>query len=79
MIESILAVFGDELAAHIGGAAAPCAPRLIAELVDVGPQGAVLDEHHLAKQPDWTYNAVDSKQAPADRYMEHRRQRPLDG
>jgi len=77
VIESILAVFGDELAAHVSGAAAPVEPRLVAELVDVTPEGAVLDEHHRAKQPDWSFDTVDSGQAPADRYMEHRRPLPL--
>jgi NADH-quinone oxidoreductase subunit F len=77
VIESIIAVFGDELAAHVSGVAAPCEPRLIAELLDVTSQGAVLDEHHLAKQPDWTFDVTDSKQSPADRYGEHRRPQPL--
>ncbi|HWW43918.1 MAG TPA: NADH-ubiquinone oxidoreductase-F iron-sulfur binding region domain-containing protein [Acidimicrobiia bacterium] len=77
VIESILAVFGDELAAHVSGAAPGTEPRLIAELVDITPDGAVVDEHHLAKQPDWTFDATDSGQAPADRYDEHRRPRPL--
>ena len=77
VIESILAVFGDELAAHVSGAAAPVEPRLVAELVDVTPEGAVLDEHHRAKQPDWSFGTVDSGQMPADRYMDHRRPLPL--
>jgi NADH-quinone oxidoreductase subunit F len=77
VIESILAVFGDELATHVRGTAAPVEPRLVAELVDITPDGAVLDEHHRAKQPDWSFDTVDSGQAPADRYMEHRRPLPL--
>ena len=78
LIESIVAAFGDELAAHVAGTAPACEPRLVAELVDVTAQGAVLDERHLAKQPDWTFDATDSGQAPADRYTEHRRPQPLE-
>ena len=77
VIESILATFGDELAAHVAGSAPPVRPRLVAELVDITATGAQHDERHAGKQPDWTYNATDSKQAPADRYMDHRRQQPL--
>jgi hypothetical protein len=29
---------------------------------------AVLDEEHLRKQPDWSFDAVDSGQSPADRF-----------
>jgi NADH-quinone oxidoreductase subunit F len=77
VIESILAVFGGDLAAHVSGTAAPLEPQLIAELVDITPEGTVLDEHHRDKQPDWSFDTVDSGQAPADRYMEHRRPLPL--
>jgi NADH-quinone oxidoreductase subunit F len=77
VIESILAVFGDELAAHAAGTASATEPSLVAELVDITADGAVVDEHHVAKQPDWTFDATDSGQAPADRYTEHRRPQPL--
>ena len=40
---------------------------MIAELVDIVDGVAHLDEHHLDKQPDWSYDRVDSGQAPADR------------
>jgi hypothetical protein len=43
-------------------------PVLIAELLDIRDGRAVLDERHLRKQPDWSYNAFDSGTPPVDRY-----------
>ena len=43
---------------------------LIAAIVDIDGDVAVIDEHQRDKQPDWTFDAVDSGQAPADRYNE---------
>jgi len=77
VVSSLVSVYGPELAAHAAGRAEPVEPRLVTELLDIADDRAVLDEHHLAKQPDWTYNPTDSKQAPAERYGEHRRERPL--
>jgi hypothetical protein len=50
----------------------------VAELVDIADGRARLDERHAEKQPDWTYDETYSGQMPADRYSEHRRQRPLE-
>jgi NADH-quinone oxidoreductase subunit F len=77
VVSSLLSTFGPEFEAHASRRAAPVDPRLVTELLDISDDVAVLDAHHLQKQPDWTYNATDSKQSPADRYDEHRRQRPL--
>jgi hypothetical protein len=79
VIDSIIRTFSEDLAAHVSGAAEPVTPRLIAELVEIKGDEAVLDERHLQKQPDWTYDAVDSGQSPADRLGEHRHQVSLDG
>ena len=38
---------------------------------------AELDVRQLAKQPDWTFDAVDSGQWPADRLDEHREPQQL--
>jgi NADH-quinone oxidoreductase subunit F len=77
VVSSLVSTFGAEFEAHASRRAAPVDPRLVTELLDIADDVAVLDAHHLQKQPDWTYNATDSKQSPADRYDEHRRQRPL--
>ncbi|MHB8464174.1 MAG: NADH-ubiquinone oxidoreductase-F iron-sulfur binding region domain-containing protein [Acidimicrobiales bacterium] len=77
VVESILASFGDEVAAHASGVAVPVEPMLVAELLDISGDTAVWDEHHRDKQPDWTYDATDSGQLPAERYGEHRREPDL--
>ena len=50
-----------------GRAASP-----VAELVDIDDGVAHIDERHAAKQPDWTYDPVDSGKSPAARLGEHR-------
>ena len=46
--------------------AAPVEPELIAELLDIDGDRAVLDEKHLRKQPDWTFNAASSGSVPVE-------------
>jgi NADH:ubiquinone oxidoreductase subunit F (NADH-binding) len=66
VVGSVLRLFPDAFRAH-ALTEVPGAPReVIAEIVDIVDGVARLDEHHLAKQPDWSYDAVDSGQAPAD-------------
>ncbi len=78
VVTSILDRFGDEVAAHLPGAAgaAPVAdavePVLIAEMLSISDGVAHVDERHRTKQPDWTYNATYSGQAPAERLDDHR-------
>jgi len=72
VVGSILERFGADLDRHLSRRTDAVAPRLVAELVDIDDGRAVLDEHHRDKQPDWTYDAEDSGQAPADRYDDHR-------
>jgi NADH-quinone oxidoreductase subunit F len=67
VVGSILERFPDHLRAHVDGRAPAVEPELVTALVDLGEQGAVLDEEHRKKQPDWTYEDTDSGQAPADR------------
>ncbi|GAC1320713.1 MAG: NADH-quinone oxidoreductase subunit NuoF [Acidimicrobiales bacterium] len=78
VVESILARFPAEVAAHAEGRADPVEPLLVAELVSIDDDGVVvLDERHRDKQPDWSYDATDSGAAPADRFGEHRDPQPL--
>jgi len=72
VLASVLEQFPDDVQAHLGGGAAPVEPALIAELVDIVEDSALWDERHRQKQPDWTYDAEYSGQAPADRLGEHR-------
>ncbi|HWC09724.1 MAG TPA: NADH-ubiquinone oxidoreductase-F iron-sulfur binding region domain-containing protein [Acidimicrobiales bacterium] len=68
VLGSILEHFSDELADHASGARGPVEAALIAELLDIREDRAVLDERHRRKQPDWSYNNVDSGTPPVDRY-----------
>jgi NADH-quinone oxidoreductase subunit F len=67
VVESVLALFPDQVRAHAAREVGEAAPELIAPLLDLEGERAVLDERHRDKQPDWTNDAVDSGQAPADR------------
>ncbi len=42
-------------------------PVLVAPIADLHDGQATLDEHQADKQPDWTYDDVDSGQSPAER------------
>ena len=47
-------------------------PMLVAELVDLDDGKAVYDTEFVGKQPDWTYDAIDSGQSPVDRLTDKR-------
>jgi NADH:ubiquinone oxidoreductase subunit F (NADH-binding) len=67
-VASLLRLFSSEVQAEATEAGDEVPPFLVTELLDIRPDGsAVYDEHHAAKQPDWTYDDTDSGQAPADR------------
>ncbi len=70
-VESIIEAFADEFTAHREHAAPRVEPTLIAELVAISGSEAMWDEHHLAKQPDWSFDSVWNGEAPADRYRDH--------
>lgn len=74
---SLLGQFAEELDAHLVGREAPREPRLVAELIEIVDGEGRVDEHHAAKQPDWTFDVVDSGQTPAARLGEHRNPQPL--
>ncbi|QGG94251.1 NADH-ubiquinone oxidoreductase-F iron-sulfur binding region domain-containing protein [Actinomarinicola tropica] len=42
-------------------------PYFIAPIVDIVDGEAILDDAHARKQPDWSFDAVDSGQLPVDR------------
>jgi NADH:ubiquinone oxidoreductase subunit F (NADH-binding) len=67
VLESILDLFDDEIAAHIHGDAAPAQAELVASIADLDGSVATLDESHLDKQPDWTFDKRWSGKSPADR------------
>jgi NADH:ubiquinone oxidoreductase subunit F (NADH-binding) len=59
--------FPDAFEAHAQRSAPPSAPVLIAPIVDLADGAAGIDERERDKQPDWTYEPVDSGKWPADR------------
>ncbi len=67
VLQSVLDDFADEIDAHVHGSAAAAAAELIASIVDIDGSVAILDESHLRKQPDWTFDAHWSGKSPADR------------
>jgi NADH-quinone oxidoreductase subunit F len=67
VVGSALRLFPEAFAAHARGEQPAAPTEVIAELVDIVDGVAQLDEQHLAKQPDWSYDPVDSGQAPVDR------------
>ncbi|MBW3547125.1 MAG: hypothetical protein KY452_03180, partial [Actinobacteria bacterium] len=67
VVGSILELFPDEVRAHATAELGQAPVELIAPILDIRDGRALLDERHLGKQPDWTYDEVYSGQAPADR------------
>ena len=70
VVGSILRGFAPAFRAHVEpGHEVPAAePVLIAPIVRIDDGVAIVDEDLRRKQPDWTFDAVDSGEAPADRY-----------
>ena len=69
---SLLEHFPNDVAAHLDKTVRASAPVAVAELVDITDGVARIDVRHDAKQPDWTYDPVDSGKLPAARLGEHR-------
>ncbi len=76
VVSSVVDQFSAEVDAHLTGAAPPVDPVLVVELRDIEGDAAVLDERHRDKQPDWSYDEVDSGKTPAERHGEHRAPEP---
>ena len=72
VVNSLLKEFRSEVDGHVEQRLAQSDPALVAELVDIADGGAVLDQGHLGKQPDWTFDREYSGKSPADRMGEHR-------
>jgi len=67
VVTSVLSLFPDALESHLGGAQ-PAEPYPVAPIVDIGSDGVfVLDDEQASKQPDWSFDEVDSGKAPVDR------------
>ena len=67
VVASLLDLFPEEVERHLRAEVGAVEPALIAELVDIEGDRAVIDEGHRDKQPDWTYDETDSGKSPAAR------------
>jgi NADH-quinone oxidoreductase subunit F len=71
VIDSVLRLFPEDLRRHLDPTLAPVAPAPIVPIKDITGDGhVVLDLDQAAKQPDWTFDAVDSGKAPVERLAE---------
>ena len=72
VVGSLIDRFPDAIDAHVRHGAPPSAPEVIAAVSEMQDGTALIDERQAAKQPDWTFDDVDSGQWPADRLDDHR-------
>jgi NADH:ubiquinone oxidoreductase subunit F (NADH-binding) len=72
VIGSVLERFPEVLRDHVERRVPAADPYLIAPIVEIADGRAVLDVAHSTKQPDWTYDEVDSGKWPAQRIDERR-------
>jgi len=70
VVASILAAFGSHFEGHARDAVAVADPVPIAEILDLQGERVLIDTRQLRKQPDWSYDDVDSGTSPADRIDE---------
>jgi len=70
VVGNIRRLFPDQARAHTHVDARPVEPELIAAIVDIEDGRAVLDARQRAKQPDWSYDPVDSGKWPATRFTQ---------
>ncbi len=70
VVGRLVQLFPGSFTSHIEGRV-PGSPRYpVLPVVGFAESRAILDEHQLEKQPDWTYDAVDSGTYPAARYSD---------
>ncbi len=67
VIDSVLELFPDQIRAHASAAVPEAEPELIAPIVDLEGETAVLDHGQADKEPDWSDEPGYSGQSPADR------------
>jgi NADH-quinone oxidoreductase subunit F len=77
VVSSILDLFPDDIDQHARDEVAGIEPEPIAAIAELDHGVAQLDEHQQAKQPDWTFEPIDSGQWPADRLDDKREHEEL--
>jgi NADH-quinone oxidoreductase subunit F len=78
VVGSLLNGFDKQVTSRFDPDATPVEVHLVAALVDIGEQGATVDTSFLGKQPDWSYDEVDSGKTPVDRFTDHRAEETFD-
>lgn len=72
VVGSLLSAFEAEFTKQCQPDVTPVEVRLVSALVDVTSEGARFDETFPGKQPDWTYDDIDSGKSPVERFTDHR-------
>jgi NADH-quinone oxidoreductase subunit F len=67
VVGSIVAGFAGQLRAHVDGQAKAADAELIAPITDLADGDARLDERQREKQPDWSFDPIDSGKPPVER------------
>jgi NADH:ubiquinone oxidoreductase subunit F (NADH-binding) len=70
VVDSLLGLFPEAVRAHVDRRVPASEPYLVAPIADIVNGRAVLDLAVARRQPDWTYNDVDSGAWPAARIDE---------
>jgi len=71
VVGRLVQLFPGSFTSHIEGRV-PASPRFpVIPVVGFADGKAILDEHQLEKQPDWTYDEVDSGTLPAARFSDN--------
>lgn len=73
VVGSLVAAFRAEIA-RVDLPLDPIPVATIAALLDINESGAQIDETFVDKQPDWTYDEIDSGKTPVERFTDHRSQ-----
>lgn len=68
VVRSALVLFPEVFIAHLERRLGDVDPELTAPILDIVDDRAVLDVRQADKQPDWSFDAEDSGQSPADRF-----------
>ena len=79
VVGSLLQSFGGQFESRFNPGVTPVDAYLVAELVDITEQGTIVNTSFAEKQPDWTYDEVDSGKTPVERFTDHRAEETLDG
>jgi NADH:ubiquinone oxidoreductase subunit F (NADH-binding) len=72
VVGGLLSAFDRKVSAQFEPGATPVEIHLVSPLVDIGEKGATVDTSFAGKQPDWTYDEVDSGKTPVERFTDHR-------